>query len=767
VVILSTDAQKTGTTYTLRVDGVKDAAGNAILATSNFLGSGKAQTAVVKFTLDDTAKATATEAWMLISVNPATGAFSTGKNRVQLKDDDGDHIWEATVNVAIDPARTASTDDDGMGVSRVGYTARAVDPDGLPLSKLAAFEVKTTDAVDVVLPPLGGTVNPGGSATVTFKIDDRPAKVLTAPTLKASFDASGNFDTSLPTTLTLKDDDGDHIWEVTADVKVDPNRVVGGSTQSTYAYTVILEEGGQRYSARSADFAVPNDSAKTVELLMGSKDKVPVTFRVDVSSAWLTPDGSKKGIYPFEAVFLTGEFGQAEDAFGSNAADAFTGGENPVLQMKELAGHPGVWSRTIFLPKSRPYGWKVVRCEKDVGCSKLNKLVVSSGRAFPTVMKNLVTELCDSSRSSWTDTECSSPKVIDPRDLSNVDTGAGTMDYSSASIYEGTGAGLTDQKDPAGTPTASQMFKQEAPDLVVRVADKAVVTPVYVVGTWRDVNIPGTPQDIEKGGTTVDLADTDYDAGFIGSFPPSYELTVEPPPKPVCGNGKCETGETAQSCAADCSSSPVCGNGTCETGETAQSCPKDCSSSPVDFTLDGALDSSASKIAGTATTMSLYAAYSKGILYLATDDAGEGSDHFILINATGGGSPRPAMASWKKAGTVAFKGKTLFIADENDNNYCQVSELDPDKMLTDGSTSTKVLGCATQAQNGGVLEAVIDLKQAFGSEPTSVFIAVGPWGNDPGGEIYAPAAVLSSNNGDANIDAGELVEVSIPGLQVK
>ncbi len=46
---------------------------------------------------------------------------------------------------------------------------------------------------------------------------------------------------------------------------------------------------------------------------------------------------------------------------------------------------------------------------------------------------------------------------------------------------------------------------------------------------------------------------------------------------PVCGDGKCDEGETAASCAKDCGKTgPVCGNESCEEGETPSTCPQDC-----------------------------------------------------------------------------------------------------------------------------------------------------------------------------------------------
>ena len=717
-VMLTTGTQRALTTYTVHAQGVTDADGNQLDGSANFIGVGDGNRAPITLQVDDRYNQNLKQLVVLASVDPLTGVFVHTPARVPLLDADGDHVFEGQLLVAVDPARTQDTVDDRLGSQYMAYSVRAVDEADRPLSNLVLFEVKDEKPQTVKVPLLSvpEPPPPEGLVTVTFKVDDRPARALAAPSLKASFDADGKFDDGFPTTISLADQDGDGLWEGTAKVRIAPARVVGGTTPTTKPYSVSLVESGTPYSARSTDFAVPDEKPVAVELLIGSKDKVPVTFRVDVAKAWLKADGVALGLYPGEAVFLTGEFGVAEDAFGQNASDAFSGGENVVLQMTERGDHPGVWERTIFLPKGRPYGWKVVRCPKDKGCSQLNKMVTSSGRAFPTVMKNLVTELCDAGKTSWTDAECKSPKVIDPRALSTVNTGQGTLDYSKATIYEGTGQGPTDQKDPPGTPTPTLMFKQEIPDLVADVKDQALELPVYVIGTWRDMNLPGTPSDIISAGKIIELAKTDYDAGLIGGAPPSYALPPAAKPSP--------------------------------------------------YKMDGALDPSATKVAA-GSGMSIHLAFANGHLYLATDDAGEGSDNFVLVSATAPGAARPS--PWGKAGTVAFGGKTLFLADENDAAYCGAYELGaPDVPLTtsDGKSTTAGVGVAAAAANGGVLEGTIDLAAVFGSVPTVIYVAAAPYASPDGGAMYPAGQTPPSKDSNGNIDAGEILKVSLPSLQV-
>ena len=97
----------------------------------------------------------------------------------------------------------------------------------------------------------------------------------------------------------------------------------------------------------------------------------------------------------------------------------------------------------------------------------------------------------------------------------------GEVGRQTAEVYVGEESG--GEEDPAGTPDGARMFKQEVPDLVVVVAQQAIVTRVIHVGTWRDVNIGVTPAEIIEGELSIALTPFDYDDGFIGRFPPSRE----------------------------------------------------------------------------------------------------------------------------------------------------------------------------------------------------------------------------------------------------
>jgi hypothetical protein len=59
----------------------------------------------------------------------------------------------------------------------------------------------------------------------------------------------------------------------------------------------------------------------------------------------------------------------------------------------------------------------------------------------------------------------------------------------------------------------------------------------------------------------------------------------------MCGNTKCEAGESTATCAADCPAQSQCGNNTCDAGENTGNCagdcpaPSNCPSDPFDCSL--------------------------------------------------------------------------------------------------------------------------------------------------------------------------------------
>lgn len=694
---IETAAQKALVTYTVRLEGASGPDDKPITASANFVGVGTLETAEIDLTVDDRYDAHLAAVSALVSIDAKTGVFSEYPTLIPLTDSDGDHLWHASVRVAVDPLRTISTNDDRLGAERVAYAARAVDEHGAGLSKLITFEVRRTSPAAVELPLLSvpAPPSPEGLVTVQVAVDDTPARALSAPKLRVSVGSDGAFDPAFPTTLALADPDGDHIWTATARVRIDPRRKLGGTTSDTFPYVLFVQSGGSDYPAVGARVEAPTEADVQATIRVGNPALVPVTFRVDVSGAYIDSAGTQRGLFPGEAPYLTGEFGVAEDAFGQNAADNFGGGENVVLEMAPRSDPKGVWERILFLPPGRSYGWKVVRCPAGKGCAELNRHVSSSGRAFATVMKNLATE----NRDAQTHPDV---KIVDPRHPQiRLDDGR-TVDYSHAQIFGGSGKGL--ESNPMGLPDGTTLFKQELPDLVVEVGAQPVTTPTIVVGTWRDVNLPTTLGQILLSNGVFDLNPYDYEAGFVGAAPPAYPFVPMPPPEP----------------------------------------------SP--FVIgDGVRDGQAIAIAGAgAQSMSLYAAIAGQTLYLATDATGAGSDHILFVAAEPPAAGRPA--PWKKGGSVAFAPSALFLAAENDAAFTGWFRLEDEALLTPRPD-------LQAGQSGPVLEGTIDLVALFGRVPNTLYLAVAPFASADGGVLYANAQHPASANDDGNIDAGEIAAV--------
>jgi hypothetical protein len=165
------------------------------------------------------------------------------------------------------------------------------------------------------------------------------------------------------------------------------------------------------------------------------------------------------------------------------------------------------------------------------------------------------------------------------------------------------------------------------------------------------------------------------------------------------------------------------------------------------FEMDGQLDGVADQVAANGGRH-LYAALAGDVLYLATEDAGEGNDVFIYL-ADQPGALRSA--NWAKAGQIA--DWDAYLADENNNDY---------ESWFDAAGITQ----AATATNGGVLEGTINLAQEFGARPAAVYVAVGVYLSADGGALLPAQQVPASVNGSGNIDALEyflLQFVSTPG----
>lgn len=165
---------------------------------------------------------------------------------------------------------------------------------------------------------------------------------------------------------------------------------------------------------------------------------------------------------------------------------------------------------------------------------------------------------------------------------------------------------------------------------------------------------------------------------------------------------------------------------------------------PIDrWDMDGVRDTDSTLVASRGT-MQLFAGIKGDTLYVATNDAGEGNDHFIFVS----GTPGPLVpAPWAKSGRVATW--SCFLADENTNDY-------------EGWFDTTAAPAAMTGPNGGVLEGTIDLRAEFGgSLPDRIALAVGVYANNDGGSLVTTLQTPAPLTINGDIESGEFVVVRI------
>lgn len=160
------------------------------------------------------------------------------------------------------------------------------------------------------------------------------------------------------------------------------------------------------------------------------------------------------------------------------------------------------------------------------------------------------------------------------------------------------------------------------------------------------------------------------------------------------------------------------------------------------FTLDGALDSGVTEVASH-NGMHLYFGRKGSKIYLATNDAGEGNDHFIYL-ARSPGAMVPA--NWAKAGQVAQWD--AYLADENNNTYS-------------GWFDAQGASQSATGANGGVLEGTLDLLGEFGFIPSVLYLAVGVYQTADGGQLLYTYQVPGSLDNDINLQANEYLQLQV------
>lgn len=175
------------------------------------------------------------------------------------------------------------------------------------------------------------------------------------------------------------------------------------------------------------------------------------------------------------------------------------------------------------------------------------------------------------------------------------------------------------------------------------------------------------------------------------------------------------------------------------------------------FWMDGRRDSAAW---GRATNgLALNAAIRGNRLYVATQDAGEGSDHFLYV-ADGLSTMRPA--NWAKSGQIMQWD--AFLADENDGAFKGWFNAAGNGIADSAAYRAQTSGLNDNGTNqNGVLEGMVDLVALLGAFPTQLWFAAAPYGSADGGALVSGAQV-PAGNGNGDIEAAEFLGVATRSL---
>jgi hypothetical protein len=160
-----------------------------------------------------------------------------------------------------------------------------------------------------------------------------------------------------------------------------------------------------------------------------------------------------------------------------------------------------------------------------------------------------------------------------------------------------------------------------------------------------------------------------------------------------------------------------------------------------------------SYLIGTNAAMKLWAAVYGETLYVATYSPGNypgdntKNDHFILV-ADQLAPMQPAFPTWSKTGMNAVSTNKPYLGGESINNYVAWQQ------------TTATVSAAKWPITSGHMEGTINLREAFGAVPQTLYIAVAAYSTVNGGALVASKQV-PAGNGNGNIESNEFLVVPV------